>query len=133
MNAIERLPPTLSPITSYQLSLDIRRRGLFNPSNSYVHILYAAQKIVNRSRSDSISTPFTFTPVTRPGSASEARNYAYLQKTLIPGPILDPCGWQTSKIIQISGTLFRQRKVSVTYTVSSSYSFHFIRYSLKSL
>ena len=66
---------------------------------------------------------FSFTPVTRPDRASEARNYAYLQRTFIPGPILDPYGWQTSNPVKVSGTLFRQRRVSVIYTVSLSTSF----------
>lgn len=58
-----------------------------------------------------LSTVFAFTPFTRPGPFSEARQAAYRFKHPIPGPDQDPEGWTSLQQVDIEGSVFSSRKV----------------------
>ena len=65
-----------------------------------------------------ISSLFGYIPLTRPDPPSDARRRAYKRSSPLPGPALDPIGWQSMRRVDISGSFFRLRESSVTYSVS---------------
>ncbi|KAL5508511.1 hypothetical protein ACEPAH_6130 [Sanghuangporus vaninii] len=102
LNHSELLPPSLdnlglNSVINYRLIVNIKKRGLLKPDSI-------------------ISTRIGYTPITRPGPFSSARRRAYMEKTLIPGPSIDPRGWRVSRDTRVDGTLFKQREISATYT-----------------
>ncbi|EJD00901.1 uncharacterized protein FOMMEDRAFT_141671 [Fomitiporia mediterranea MF3/22] len=104
LNRIEHLPPSLhglgwNSLINYRLTVNIRKQGIFRSVNS-------------------ISTLIGYTPTTRPDPPSTARRRAYRERTPIPGPIFDPSGWLILRDIRLTGILFKQREVTVTYTLA---------------
>ncbi|KAL5530469.1 hypothetical protein ACEPAF_6727 [Sanghuangporus sanghuang] len=102
LNRSELLPPSLdnlglNSVINYRLIVSIKKRGLLKPDSI-------------------ISTRIGYTPITRPGPFSSARRRAYMEKTFIPGPSIDPRGWRVLRDTRVDGTLFKQREISATYT-----------------
>ena len=125
LRAVERLPPNMQnsgwdSAICYRLSLNIKRHGMFRSDGSYVfHTLFSLGKSDPYSATlDRLSTLFGYTPLSRPDAPSDARRRAYKRNTPLLGPALDPIGWQALRRVFISGTLFRQREVTVAFLVS---------------
>lgn len=121
----ERLPPNMQnsgwdSAICYRLALTIKRHGLFRSESMYVGSLILIYNVFYNYNANRVSTLFGYTPLTRPGLPSDARRRAYKRNTPLPGPALDPIGWQVMRRVNISGTIHGRRESSVTYTVSIS-------------
>ena len=57
-----------------------------------------------------------YTPCIIPASASVARQLAYTEGTPLPGPTVDPDGWQTLPEVMAYRELLGRRKVEVPFT-----------------
>ncbi|KAJ7126828.1 hypothetical protein C8R44DRAFT_106214 [Mycena epipterygia] len=79
-------------------------------------ISYEICVLVSRGklRADSqIKTRFGYIPNTRPDPPSLLRQLAYREHSMLPGPEVDPAGWQTSSTAVVRGTLFKTRQAAV--------------------
>ncbi|PSR81579.1 hypothetical protein PHLCEN_2v6345 [Hermanssonia centrifuga] len=68
----------------------------------------------------SLMTSFFYTPLTRAEPPSALRQASYINGHPIIGPDGDPEGWKVLPTVQIAGTLFNTRSVSVECTLSFS-------------
>ncbi|KAI0074262.1 hypothetical protein K474DRAFT_1601787 [Panus rudis PR-1116 ss-1] len=92
----------------------------FSERMSRIHIQYqiVCQLRRGKFRVDSkLSTVFAFTPVIIPQPFSDARRLAYLNNTALPGPDMDPDGWQEVQPIQLQGVVFSVRAVELRITL----------------
>ena len=65
-----------------------------------------------------LKTAIVYTPSIIPASASVDGQLAYIEGTLLPGPTVDPEGWQTLPKVMVYGELLGRRKVEVGCTLS---------------
>ncbi|KAJ3554715.1 hypothetical protein NM688_g2961 [Phlebia brevispora] len=98
-----RLPPTFTERASpayidYKLVVTVRRGALR----------------VNQT----LTTSFFYTPLSRADPPSTLRQAAYQDGHALVGPEGDPTGWKVLPPVQITGTLFSTRTISVECTVA---------------
>lgn len=76
----------------------------------------AAERVDNR-----IGTVFAFIPIIKPTPFSDVRKLAYVNNSTLPGPDLDPIGWERLPTFRLRGQIFKARAVETRYTVSSAF------------
>ncbi|KAJ7455217.1 hypothetical protein B0H11DRAFT_247815 [Mycena galericulata] len=85
-------------------------------------IQYVVAVHINRSRfriDSRVQTQFAYVPATRPSPPSLARQLAYQQENSpLPGPDLDPDGWEQLPPFVVRGTVFSTRQVEVVCNFS---------------
>lgn len=98
----------------YELGLHIAH-GMLRPASKSVRFRVGGSLTNGASR---LKTAIVYTPSIIPASASVARQLAYTEGTPLPGPTVDPDGWQTLPEVMVCGELLGRRKVEVGCTLS---------------
>lgn len=71
---------------------------------------------------ESLSTFIAYTPCITPDPPSPLRQLAYMERSPIPGPEIDPEGWKVFPVVVMQGTVFNNREATVYCSVSVSIS-----------
>ncbi|CAL1710189.1 unnamed protein product [Somion occarium] len=92
----------------------------FSERLTRVHIQYQLICHLRRGkfRIDSkIGTVFAFIPIIKPTPFSDVRKLAYVNNSTLPGPDLDPIGWERLPTFRLRGQIFKARAVETRYTL----------------
>ncbi|KAF7316705.1 hypothetical protein HMN09_00403600 [Mycena chlorophos] len=79
----------------------------------YVHIARSMFRV-----DDKLQTMFVYVPALRPEPPSPLRQMAYRQNGPVPGPDMDPNGWQQLSAVSISGKIFNNRRLTMSAVLS---------------
>ncbi|KAK0204943.1 hypothetical protein DFS33DRAFT_1258145 [Desarmillaria ectypa] len=93
----------------------------FSERASPVYIDYKFVVTFRRGRfkpNQTLSPYFAYVPLRFAQSPSPLRQLALIEGSPLPGPNIDPEGWQTLEPIKVSGVLFHTKRVEVGCTLS---------------
>lgn len=93
----------------------------FSERASPVYIDYKFVVTFRRGRfrpDQTLSPYFAYVPLRFPQPPSPLRQLAFREGSPLPGPNVDPEGWQTSKPIKLSGVLFNTKRIEAECTLS---------------